>query len=1494
MKAIKVCVCFLVLFMSSPLVAAVRINEICADNKESLLTAAGDAADWIELYNDGGSAVSLEDWSLTDSKSNPRKFVFPSGVSVAPHGYLVVFADGSGTPVQNGEVHANFSLSKSGEYLALIDPGGEAVSAFTFPPQFRDVSYGYAPKEIIPIGDGAPCVFWVPDGSLPQNVVKHNGVGALGFADAQVQGNFTVKYYEMNSNVRHIDTAESMLANPAYWKSGYPVAGQYQTVNFMRSGTTGIFGGYAAFPSLPGSNQEEFVVTAEGGVYVPSPGLWTFAVASDDGFRLRITGHGVSFMSEYEGTRGIQPTFGVFNFPVAGVYSVNLIMFQGNGGAGLEFAVAQGDQQNYNVSTFSLVGGAACPVLHAGAFGALIETNIKTQMDGGAQKRLQMRSEWSFVIDELPDENDAFTLYLRYSDGYQAWLAGTLLGEANIPVPVNPPLGGFHDRSPASVQRPVEDYMTWEVISVPTALLTVGTNTLSVYGLRHSATNENFFLQVRLVQNTKALHLAYFKDPTPGAANAAAHTAPTPAVTISEPHGYKTAPFTATLSCDDPAAVIRYTLNGSVPTKSNSIIYTNPLPVSATTVIRAAVIDPESVFQNTATVSWLFLEQVLTQGFPGSPWPSGSSNGQTYEYTMRSDIRAAYPTEIRTGFTNAIPTLSIVMHQDDFSGATQGIYSNPGNEGIGWERPISLELIDPVRGPQKEFQKNGGLRIRGAQSRSKGNPKHAFRIYFRREYSGDNKLLFPMFDAEGAEEFNRFDLRCTSNGSWGQQNDANETFLRDVYSRDCQRDLGVAYTRSRPYHVFINGVYWGLYETQERPESHYGVTYFGGANKDWDALKTSHSDRNLYAVDGNTDALNALWNCTFPQGGYAPSGSTAGNYMRMLGRNPDGTPNPAYPAYLDETNLIARVLVMHHTADPDSPISDWGGHGNNMAALYNRADPDGFKWFCHDSEFAFGLNGTYNPAYDFTMMGSGFTDLRRFNPNTLHQRLCAHPDYKMHFADQVQKHLLGGGALTIAKSHERWRARMDMLGDAVVPESARWGRGKTVATWSNACNTVLNFMTQREPNLLNHYRQRGWFPALAAPAHDLAAPLVDIGTPVTVSAPGAFYYTLDGSDPRLPGGGVNPAAIAVGNPAAPPSPPVTLLANGSVWKYYDNGNAPANNNGASWKSPAYSDAAWPQGPSTLGFQGSATVNPVATVTKRYVNGTSGAQVTTTYFRHTFNFSGAANVTALNVTMLIDDGAVVYLNGTEVIRYNMNPGTPTYDDYAASNLGSPAQNTYYNYTIPVQHLQEGANVLAAEVHQSNATSTDLYFDFTLSATSAAGGGGGGAPGGGSVTIIAETNHTVMARCYDGAEWSPLTDLAFTTEPPPDNTLPRASKLMYAPPDPDPARGRAEDAGERAQLRHLDLSVAREQARESPLRNPGRLGEAADRHPSDHSLRSEGLRNGMRDVHALKIVPAVALINPEAALTRRDWRHRAGSSPTARSALSRIAEVRSPSA
>ena len=142
------------------------ITEFLASNRDGLLDEDGTSSDWIEIQNQGATAVNLEGWYLTDDADEMQRWRFPS-VEVLPGSYLLVFASGKDRAVPGSELHANFRLEGDGEFLALVEPGGVVAHAFTpsFPPQRPNVSYGFSQRAARAdyILAGSAGRLWVPD-----------------------------------------------------------------------------------------------------------------------------------------------------------------------------------------------------------------------------------------------------------------------------------------------------------------------------------------------------------------------------------------------------------------------------------------------------------------------------------------------------------------------------------------------------------------------------------------------------------------------------------------------------------------------------------------------------------------------------------------------------------------------------------------------------------------------------------------------------------------------------------------------------------------------------------------------------------------------------------------------------------------------------------------------------------------------------------------------------------------------------------------------------------------------------------------------------------------------------------------------------------------------------------------------------------------------------------------------------------------------------------
>jgi len=177
-----------------------------------------------------------------------------------------------------------------------------------------------------------------------------------------------------------------------------------------------------------------------------------------------------------------------------------------------------------------------------------------------------------------------------------------------------------------------------------------------------------------------------------------------------------------------------------------------------------------------------------------------------------------------------------------------------------------------------------------------------------------------------------------------------------------------------------------------------------------------------------------------------------------------------------------------------------------------------------------------------------------------------------------------------------------------------------------------------------------------------------------------------------------------GNPGDGGGPAAGGIGFGDTWRYRDDGS----NQGTAWRSVAFDDSGWSSGPGQLGYGD----GDEATVL--------GVNQITYYFRNTFSVSDPSAVTALDASLLYDDGAIVYINGVEVHRTGTMP-TGAVDYLTTSALGP--DNNQDTFSLNPLILVSGENTVAVEVHNQDSTSSDISFDFELNVTTGSGGGTG---------------------------------------------------------------------------------------------------------------------------------------------------------------------------
>ncbi len=682
-----------------------------------------------------------------------------------------------------------------------------------------------------------------------------------------------------------------------------------------------------------------------------------------------------------------------------------------------------------------------------------------------------------------PSVLDLMTLRMKYDDGFIAYLNGGWIADANPPA--TPSWDSQASTGHEASATVYDDFDTTQFIS----LLQPGINVLAVHGLNRPVGSSDFLILPELVavdvggvQQDTPMFLA---SPTPWHDNMTGVLGYVSNVRFSVDRGFFTEPFNVGITTATEGAAIYYTLNGSKPTAETGIPYGGAIPISGTTTLRAAAFKAGHQPSKIGTQTYLFLEDVLEQDGAGFPNTWGHAGA---DYEMDPDVVTAYQDTIIDDL-KSVPSASLVLNPDDFL-ASGGVGIYPSGEGI--PRATSLELIDPH--DAKEFQIDCSVEICGGTSTDRWKTdKLSMRVRFKEPY-GPTKLRYSVFGEEGADRFDTliFDARLNQCWAYGGSSDPvwqrdHAQYTRDQYAPDLQNILGGYGPRGMAVHLYVCGLYWGLYWLHERPDESFASEYFGGDRDDYHVLK-----HNMTTVvhGSNTDYLAMIQ--------LAAAGLSGDTAYRQI------------QEYLDVPNFIDYMLVNFFAGNTDWAHQNW-------YATRNVVDPAGrWRYHCWDSEHIL-----KNVSWNCT----GRDDAG--GPTGLHQDLCANAEYRLLFADHVHKHFFNGGALTPEKAVAAYQKLLDEVDRAVVGESARWGDSqrpdlpytRDVEWVAERDRLLYDYFPRRTGLVLDQLKARGLYPSLGAPVFNRHGGSFAKGFSLTMTAGGSIFYTLDGTDPREYGTG---------------------------------------------------------------------------------------------------------------------------------------------------------------------------------------------------------------------------------------------------------------------------------------------------------------------------------------------------------------------------------------
>ena len=621
-------------------------------------------------------------------------------------------------------------------------------------------------------------------------------------------------------------------------------------------------------------------------------------------------------------------------------------------------------------------------------------------------------------------------------------------------------------------------------------------------------------------------------------------------VVFSRAHGFCDTPFELTATCEggaeDGALAIRYTLDGSAPTAS-STLFGATLRLSDTTILRAAAFSGAERVSPVTTATYLFVDDVMRQsntpeGYPDT-WGDYTNIWGTaqadYEMDPEMTTNKTLGPKIRQGLL-AIPTLSIVTDRDGLfshvpDSAHGGIYvftGTPVGDGIGrgWERHASMELFGgsgqgvgeepPVDdgGRAMDVTIDCGIKLHGGHSRlAEKNPKHSFRLMFKSKF-GPGKLDCPVFGPDGPAKFDQLVLRCMFGNAWQHWDSGNRKraqYERDAWARTMQSLMGHPASRVQYVNLYLNGMYWGLYNLAERVDDNYCASNFGGKKSQYDVIKVEedHAGHEVEASDGDMEK----WDEMMALASKAASQNAA--YFRLTGCDAEGRPSADVEPLLDVDNFIDYMLINQYGGN-----TDWDHH--NWLAFRNRETADrGFRFVCWDTEIIFGSPTENNLNYN----NAGA-------PTQMLTRLMRNPIFLHRYIDRAYQLLEApGGWLTEERVVQVWDSLYHIIALPLYAEAARWGdyrrdvhpyqsRGDLYTVdlhyQAERQRLLTDYFPHRSATLIEQLKNRGWYSSVSVPQMCLnGEPLgaeVDTLTHADVLTFTNYrnvYFTVDGSAP---------------------------------------------------------------------------------------------------------------------------------------------------------------------------------------------------------------------------------------------------------------------------------------------------------------------------------------------------------------------------------------------
>ncbi len=607
-----------------------------------------------------------------------------------------------------------------------------------------------------------------------------------------------------------------------------------------------------------------------------------------------------------------------------------------------------------------------------------------------------------------------------------------------------------------------------------------------------------------------------------------------------------------------------------------------------------------------------------------------------------------------------LQVVSLISPQKYLSDNTIGIYVRgtngipgngtdaPANWNQDWDRPVNFEFFDTAK--TTRLNQEIDIKIAGGWSRTINNQKSLF-LSPKKKF-GNNKLKYDFFPNQ--KPGNKYkDISIRNSG-----NDFSYSMMRDgLINAIAGNRLNVDYNAYEPAICFINGQYYGIQNLRERSGKDFIYSNYG-------------LDEDEFQLLDNIEMQN---------------GNSLFTELTNFVKNNDITNPSIYAQFaekIDIDNFIDYQLTQIYSGNYDWP--------HNNVKIW-RAKGDGkWRWILYDLDFGMSLYNTNLASENSLQYAMGLTGVAEWATIIL-KRLLENAAFRNKFIDRYSIHL--GSTFSADRVHHFIDSLSSKISTEITYHKAKWGSSRD---FNNDVYLMKSFALARPTNLYNFM------------GNQFLGNAVQHKISLSSNHPQANYrmnneaindhqidfYSYKNRQLNFEAQEIAGYRFKQWEIQTEGGNSMRWVDESSVWKYWDQGNTGTE----SWKLTDFDDSNWKSGKAQLGYG-----NKGELTTLEY-GGNANNKYITSYFRQNFNLKNKSLKQNFILTATVDDGAVIYVNGQEIGRINMPTGLITFGTLSSTYNNGQTESM----VIPFDLLREGDNLIAVEVHQTAANSSDIIF------------------------------------------------------------------------------------------------------------------------------------------------------------------------------------------